>query len=246
MPNDLVDAINNGLGVVNDEELGPILPCADGQDASAMFTWGFGGPSGITINVPISEVIYPITDEDNQTITYPNGGEVCGLALTGGADDIGLAVLGDVFLRSAYVVYDLDNNQISLAQTKFNVSTSNIQEINSGSSVPGATQVASTVTAAVPTAMETETGNPEGPSIIIPTGTQTDVSETSATATFGFTPNPAATGPSGGSGTSGGTAASSSKSVAGPSVKLAKIEPAMLVACAVTVFSALAGALFIL
>ena len=54
-------------------------------------------------------------------------------------------VLGDTFLRSAYVVYDLYNNEISLAQTNFNSTTDNIMEI-SNSSVPDATGVVSAVT----------------------------------------------------------------------------------------------------
>ena len=54
-------------------------------------------------------------------------------------------VLGDTFLRSAYVVYDLHNNEISLAQTNFNSTGSNIMEITN-SSVPDATGVASAVT----------------------------------------------------------------------------------------------------
>jgi hypothetical protein len=56
------------------------------------------------------------------------------------------SVLGDTFLRSAYVVYDLSNNQISLAQTDFNATDSSVKEIASGSSgVPGAKVVANAV-----------------------------------------------------------------------------------------------------
>lgn len=55
-------------------------------------------------------------------------------------------MLGDTFLRSAYVVYDLENNQISLAATNFNATGTNVQEI--GSSVPGATDVPNAVATA--------------------------------------------------------------------------------------------------
>jgi len=55
-------------------------------------------------------------------------------------------VLGDTFLRSAYVVYDLSNNEISLAQTNFNATKSNVMEIQSGSAgVPNATGVPNAV-----------------------------------------------------------------------------------------------------
>ena len=60
------------------------------------------------------------------------------------------SVLGDTFLRSAYVVYDLANNEISLAQTNFNSTSSHVLEIGSGTgSVPGATSVNSAIEASV-------------------------------------------------------------------------------------------------
>lgn len=45
-------------------------------------------------------------------------------------DDI--ALLGDTFLRSAYVVYDLKHQQIGLAQAKLNSTETNIIEIKAG------------------------------------------------------------------------------------------------------------------
>lgn len=56
------------------------------------------------------------------------------------------SVLGDTFLRSSYVVYDLANNQISLANTNFNATKSNIMEIASGAGgVPSATGVSGAI-----------------------------------------------------------------------------------------------------
>ncbi len=56
------------------------------------------------------------------------------------------------------MVYDLDNNQISLAQTQFNATTSNVEEINLGANgVPGATLVASAIATA---ALSTGQGGP--------------------------------------------------------------------------------------
>ena len=79
-----------------------------------------------TITVPISEFVRQPSD--------PNpvpGGEACLLAVlpsSGGSS----YVLGDPFLRSAYVVYDLSNNEIAIAQTAFNVTTSRVLEIVNG------------------------------------------------------------------------------------------------------------------
>jgi hypothetical protein len=79
-----------------------------------------------------------------------DGTKIClfGIAPAGSSS----AVLGDTFIRSAYLVYDLSNNEISIAQTKFNTTASNVVEITTGSSaVPDATAVASPVAASAGT-----------------------------------------------------------------------------------------------
>ncbi|PYH44096.1 pepsin-like aspartic protease [Aspergillus saccharolyticus JOP 1030-1] len=59
-------------------------------------------------------------------------------------EDDGEYVLGDTFLRSAYVVYDLENNEVAIAKTNTDPGTDHILEIGSGSSgIPNATGVSS-------------------------------------------------------------------------------------------------------
>jgi hypothetical protein len=56
-------------------------------------------------------------------------------------------ILGDTFLRSAYVVYDLTHNEIGFAQANFGSTTSNIVELKAADSgIPSLTGVASGVT----------------------------------------------------------------------------------------------------
>lgn len=100
--------------------------------------------SGVKISVPLNELVI--------VAAVSRGRPVCILGVGPAGNSV--AVLGDTFLRSAYVVYDLDNNQISLAQTNFNATSSNVQEIKKGSGgVPNASVVANAVsTAAVGTA----------------------------------------------------------------------------------------------
>lgn len=72
---------------------------------------------------------------------------------SGGDDDSGsggstslfdYAILGDTFLRSAYVVYDLDNLQIGIAPANLNSTSTNIQELTAGATeLPQVTGVAS-------------------------------------------------------------------------------------------------------
>jgi hypothetical protein len=82
-----------------------------------------------------------------------------GIAPTGA----GTSVLGDTFLRSAYVVYDLDNNEISLAQSAFNATTSNVIEITSAG-VPGASAVSNPVAATTGIALVDDDGSSSGSS----------------------------------------------------------------------------------
>jgi hypothetical protein len=100
------------------------------------FTFTF---SGVQIAVKMSELV--VLSE-----VVHGGQDVCVLGITdSGTDHVG--VLGDTFLRSAYVVYDLDNNEISLGQTVFNATSSNVEAMSSGTnSLPSATTPANAVT----------------------------------------------------------------------------------------------------
>ncbi|KAK4981308.1 hypothetical protein LTR50_007907 [Elasticomyces elasticus] len=110
--------------------------------------------SSSTISVEMNELVIVAGTE--------RGKPVCILGI--GPAGSSTPVLGDTFLRSAYVVYDLSANQISLAQTNFNSTSDNILEIANGTAgVPGATGVASPVTsAAVQTGGARLNGQPTG------------------------------------------------------------------------------------
>ncbi|KAF2660169.1 acid protease [Lophiostoma macrostomum CBS 122681] len=92
--------------------------------------------SGVTISVPLNELVV--------LAGYQRGEPVCFLGIGPAGDSV--CVLGDTFLRSAYVVYDLDNNEISLAQTNFNSTETSVEEITTGDdAVPNASLVANAV-----------------------------------------------------------------------------------------------------
>ncbi|KAI9677618.1 MAG: hypothetical protein M1817_006572 [Caeruleum heppii] len=120
-----------------------LAPCALVEET---FTLDFTFTSP-TIAVPMNELILPAQSTDGSTITLSDGRTpacIFGIMPAGRLNP----VLGDTFLRSAYVVYDLANNEISLAQTNFNSTTDNILEIGTGSnSVPDATGVANPIVA---------------------------------------------------------------------------------------------------
>ncbi|KAI1871272.1 uncharacterized protein JN550_004717 [Neoarthrinium moseri] len=77
------------------------VPC-DAQRSSATMDFKFGD---MTIRVPLRESI------------IPTGGKCYVASLTQEPRFKGLNILGDNFLRSAYVVFDQDKRQISLAQS---------------------------------------------------------------------------------------------------------------------------------
>ena len=136
LPNDLINALYGAWNVQydNQQQLA-IVDCnlANSQD-TVDFT--FSSPK---ITVPASELVIPAgTDQVGNTIC------IFGINPADGSTP----VLGDTFIRSAYVVYDLSNNEISLAQTNFNATTSHILEIGTGNNaVPSASVVPNPVLA---------------------------------------------------------------------------------------------------
>ncbi|OAA64180.1 aspartic-type endopeptidase [Niveomyces insectorum RCEF 264] len=144
LPDALVQAIYNQVGANYDASEGAAyVPCSLANRADASLSFAFSGP---TITVGVDELVLDLVTANGRRPTFRNGQPAClfGIAPAGG----GTNVLGDTFLRSAYVVYDLGNNQISLAQTVFNTSASNVLEIGTGTTgVPDATLVANSVAA---------------------------------------------------------------------------------------------------
>ncbi|KAK5722295.1 hypothetical protein LTS12_027564, partial [Elasticomyces elasticus] len=137
LPDTLAKDIYNDLDVVYEPSSGVgYVPCSLANE-NVNISYTFSSP---TINVGIDElVIY------SGPLSFKDGTEACVFGIVPAGDST--AVLGDTFLRSAYVVYDLANNEISLASTNFNSSDDDILEIGSGqNSVPGATQVSNPVT----------------------------------------------------------------------------------------------------
>ena len=101
------------------------------------------------ISVPMRELaINPGPQIDGTYATFDDGTPLCifGISPAEGST----AVLGDTFIRSSYLVYDLANNEVSIAQTDFNATKSNVIEIGTGKeAVPSASAVADPVEAQV-------------------------------------------------------------------------------------------------
>ncbi|KAH8669449.1 aspartic peptidase domain-containing protein [Tricladium varicosporioides] len=155
LPDNLAAVVFQELGATYYRQLGAtIVPCAL-ANVNGSLNYGFGGVGGPTISVQVSELVMPLTLTNGQTPKYNNGQTACQLGIQA-AGDLPI-LLGDTFLRSAYVVYDLVNNRIALANTRFNVSSANIVPFaSSGAPIPSATSAPNE--AAV---TQTASGNPK-------------------------------------------------------------------------------------
>ena len=125
-----------------------VIPCSS-ADIDAYFSFGFGGPKGPQINVTMKDLVIDLQFGDMSSST-------CLFGIQNSTKPPW--ILGDTFLRSAYVVFDLVNNEIGLAATKFNDSDSNIVPFERhGSPIPSAKAIPSnsTITISAETAQPT-------------------------------------------------------------------------------------------
>lgn len=133
LPDSVVSDIYDKTGASYDSSEGVAFIDCDQSNSDETIDFTFSSP---TISVSMGELVI--------TAGYSNGQPICILGISPAGDSS--CVLGDTFLRSAYVVYDIDNNEISLAQTNFNATSSNVLEITTGTAaVPDATGVANAV-----------------------------------------------------------------------------------------------------
>ena len=143
LPDEIVQDIFNVVdGRYDTDEGVAYVPCSLASENKNL-TFTFSSPK---IAVSMKELVLNLVTNNGKRPAFEDGVPAClfGIAPAGR----GTNVLGDTFLRSAYVVYDLDNNEISLAQTRFNTTSSAVLEIGTGNkAVPHATAVAEAVKA---------------------------------------------------------------------------------------------------
>lgn len=138
LPNDLAKTFLEFFGAVTDSNINrPLVSCSL-ANADAQFVYQFGGNSGPKISIPVADLV----NSHIAGLQFKDGSDACILGVQGA--DIDFLLLGDTFLRSAYVVYDLEGKQIAMAQAKLNVTTTNVQEIT-GDSIPGVQTVVSSI-----------------------------------------------------------------------------------------------------
>ena len=136
LPDNIVSSLYTEFKASYDSGQGAAFVDCNLANKKASLDFTFTSP---TISVALNELVV--------VSGYQRGKPICILGIAPAGDST--SVLGDTFLRSAYVVYDLDNNQIAMAPTNFNSTDSNVSEIASGTDgMPDATVVPNAVSTA--------------------------------------------------------------------------------------------------
>ncbi|SPQ18362.1 1741a2b6-8dd7-4e65-998f-5ba5d78b271f [Thermothielavioides terrestris] len=140
LPTDLAMQIWKEAGAEYSAHYGTaIIPCSM-QNSQGYFSFGFAGPGGPRINVTMDELVLDVSTDGGPQFTSGQykGETICEFGIQNISSSPYL--LGDTFLRSAYVVYDLVNNEVGIAQTDFNSTESNVVAFASMSAtIPSAT-----------------------------------------------------------------------------------------------------------
>ena len=225
----MASAILQGLGIDANTSAPYILPCYLGS-VQADFTFGFNDDPAASIDVPLSSLLNPL-NSNGQPQVDQNGDALCKLPVDEGAS--GYAVLGDPFMRAAYLVFDLDNNSIYMAQAVLNSTTSNIEAVGTASGI-GATMPATTVTVSVLPAQTSVIQNTVG--AVQPT--QATVSIAQGSPTFKITAT--------GKATTSASASATAKSAAGSARGPAPVSVAALVSGLAVLLSMVGGSLLVL
>ncbi|KAI0476081.1 aspartic peptidase domain-containing protein [Xylariaceae sp. FL0804] len=153
LPYSVTDELFDAFGAVDDSQSSGLVyvDCDYLNDGNLTFDFQFAGGDGPTVRVPVDEVVLDnIKGYEQLGLVVPSNlpfQNVCSFGIQGTSERSGYYLLGDTFLRSAYVVYDLSAKQIALAQPNLNSTDSNIVEISQSSGIPLVTGVASQVSA---------------------------------------------------------------------------------------------------
>ncbi|ATY67503.1 candidapepsin-4 precursor [Cordyceps militaris] len=146
LPNDLANAVFQAVNATWLEKSQLAVISCDRGLSDESITFHFSKPA--SISVLLRELVLPIITANGVQPRLQDGTNAClfGIFPSGR----GAIVLGDTFLRSAYVVYDMANHEVALAQSNFNAepSGSDVVEISPGTNqLPDATAAPNPVAA---------------------------------------------------------------------------------------------------
>uniref|UniRef100_A0A060TFI1 ARAD1D23562p n=1 Tax=Blastobotrys adeninivorans TaxID=409370 RepID=A0A060TFI1_BLAAD len=112
LPEETVSRLANQINATYFPDIGGYLQACNYADRGVSLTYYFGK---VPISVDLRQTYFPATKKDGKPILNARGEEMCILGFNSVASHQE-AILGDSFLRSAYVVFDLEKYEIALAQ----------------------------------------------------------------------------------------------------------------------------------
>ncbi|KAF3914560.1 Candidapepsin-1 [Orbilia brochopaga] len=128
LPEQLAEQILEAADAVYDRGSDIYYVQCDLGQSSATLNYQFGGRNGPTIKVPFSELVLSANAVRVRGVDYC----VFGIKPAASGD---ILLFGDTFLRSAYVVYNLDGQTIGIAQANNAATDSKIVEVGAGGSM---------------------------------------------------------------------------------------------------------------
>jgi yapsin 1 len=143
LPKELVARLAKYVGATLAQEIGKyVLPCETNVDADLYFVLGGQDGPGITVDMVELLIPYPDTNNHGLPMTFPGTRTtMCVLGITPINDDQSV-ILGQTFLRPAYVFFDVDLKKVGFANAKWDVTDSDIHEVANGGSVKSASSIA--------------------------------------------------------------------------------------------------------
>ena len=133
LPNDAANAIIDAVGAQYNSKQQLAFCSCDLANSSSVVGFSFAGGQKV-ITASMTDMV--LEGGISQSLDCTFGIVPQNATSSGGAS----YTLGDTFIRNAYVVYDISNNQISLAQTDQTATDSNVMEISNGTNgVPDVT-----------------------------------------------------------------------------------------------------------
>lgn len=178
LPTNLLQIVGESIGGTYNSRIGLYsVPCT--SDPNVFFVLNF---SGAKIRVPLADLLL-------------SSGSSCYLGLLNLQDDY--ILVGDNVLRSAYIVYDIDNLEISLAQARY-TEDENIVEIQN--SIPSALAITNSPTNVATSFSHNTASTAASTTLSYSSGTYQSSTTSGATSYL----NPASTGASGSNSTTTG------------------------------------------
>lgn len=114
-----IDAIYSLGGEYNSDLTYSLIPCSAANDTMSTVDIQLGpGDDGPLVKIHLSELVEPYLGDDSGNVTV-NGQEACSFGLSPGPN--GFQVLGDAFIRGVYILFNMGEHTVSMAQAKYGV-----------------------------------------------------------------------------------------------------------------------------